>query len=194
MNSVHLPSPIVAAVGLAAVTADGVRRLPGLVPAVAHAAWDRYGELAQHGQDVLSGRRPGTGQAALDELMEKVEAIDVAGAVDAEPVEPAELVEEPVTAPPAPAPPIGLTEPVELPEDLLEDVAQLTPGDELPHSELPLPDFDHLTVPQLRGRLRTLGLPQLVQLRDYEQAHGHRLPVLTLLDNRVAKLLADDPQ
>lgn len=51
-------------------------------------------------------------------------------------------------------------------------------------------DFDHLTVPQLRGRLRTLTLPGLVQLRDYEQAHAARLPVLvlTLLDNRIAKL------
>ncbi len=75
-----------------------------------------------------------------------------------------------------------------LPDDVLEDVAQLTPGAELGHDELPLPDFDHQTVPQLRGRLRTLGLAELVQLRDYEQAHAAPLPVLTLLDNRIAKL------
>jgi hypothetical protein len=95
---------------------------------------------------------------------------------------------KPVTEPPAPVPPLGRTEPVEIPDDVLEDVAQLTPGSELTHADLPLPDFDHQTVPQLRGRLRTLALPELVQLRDYEQAHAGRLPVLTLLDNRIAKL------
>jgi hypothetical protein len=94
----------------------------------------------------------------------------------------------------APVPPIGRTEPVVLPEDVQEDVAQLSPGAELDHAALPLADFDHLTVPQLRGRLRTLELAELVQLRDYEQAHAHRLPVLTLLDNRVATLLADTDQ
>ncbi len=97
---------------------------------------------------------------------------------------------EPATPEPAAATPIGLTEPVEIPEDVLDEVAQLTPGAELAHADLPLEDFDHLTVPSLRGRLRTLALPQLIQLRDYEQAHGARLPVLTLLDNRIAKLTA----
>ena len=91
-------------------------------------------------------------------------------------------------------PPIGRTEPVVLPDDVREEVAQVTPGADLTHRELPLADFDHQTVPQLRGRLRTLGLVELVQLRDYEQAHAARLPVLTLLDNRIAKLLADTEQ
>ena len=81
-----------------------------------------------------------------------------------------------------------------LPEDVQDEVAQLTPGADLPHADLPLPDFDHQTVPQLRGRLRTLGVAELVQLRDYEQAHAARLPVLTLLDNRIATLLADTGQ
>jgi hypothetical protein len=132
---------------------------------------------------VLAGRPQRTEPAAVTELLDRIE----------EPVEVAEVA-EPATEPPAPTPPIGLTEPVELPEDVLDDVAQLTPGAELSHAELPLPDFDHQTVPQLRGRLRTLELPQLVQLRDYEQAHGARLPVLTLLDNRIAKLLAQPGQ
>ena len=91
-------------------------------------------------------------------------------------------------------PPIGRTEPVVLPDHVREEVAQVTPGADLAHRELPLADFDHQTVPQLRGRLRTLGLVELVQLRDYEQAHAARLPVLTLLDNRIAKLLADTEQ
>ncbi|HYT10529.1 MAG TPA: hypothetical protein VEL73_07695 [Mycobacteriales bacterium] len=84
--------------------------------------------------------------------------------------------------------PFGRTEPVVVPEAVRAEVAGLTPGDRLAHDELPLPDFDHLTVPQLRGRLRTLELVELVQLRDYERAHAERLPVLTLLENRIAKL------
>ena len=89
-------------------------------------------------------------------------------------------------------PPIGRTEPVELSENAQEEVAQLPSGAELTAAELPLPDFDHQTVPQLRGRLRTLTLAELVQLRDYESAHASRAPVLTLLDNRIAKV-ADSP-
>lgn len=58
--------------------------------------------------------------------------------------------------------------------------------------ELPLPDYDHMTLGSLRGRLRSLTLEQLVQVRDYEKAHAHRLPVVTLLDNRIAKLATDE--
>jgi hypothetical protein len=56
------------------------------------------------------------------------------------------------------------------------------------HSELPLPDYDHMTLGALRGRLRSLDMQQLVQLRDYEKSKGDRLPVVTMLDNRIAKL------
>jgi hypothetical protein len=54
--------------------------------------------------------------------------------------------------------------------------------------ELPLPDYDHMTLGALRGRLRSLDMQQLVQLRDYEKSKADRLPVVTLLDNRIAKL------
>ncbi len=56
--------------------------------------------------------------------------------------------------------------------------------------ELPIEDFDHVTAGSLRGRLRRLELPELRTLRTYEQEHGHRLPILTLLENRIAKLEA----
>jgi hypothetical protein len=56
------------------------------------------------------------------------------------------------------------------------------------HSELPLPDYDHMTLGSLRGRLRSLDMQQLVQLRDYEKSKADRLPVVTMLDNRIAKL------
>ncbi|HST66434.1 MAG TPA: hypothetical protein VLM05_14710 [Mycobacteriales bacterium] len=182
----HPSSPIAAAVGLVATAADGVRRLPQVLDS----ARRRYDELAEHGREVLAGRgsAPTFDDAAPGPVA--VPLTDSPGswrdAVDED-----ALITEP---PAAPVPPIGRTEPVVLPEDVQDDVAQLTPGADLAHADLPLADFDHLTVPQLRGRIRRLELVELVQLRDYEQAHAHRLPVLTMLDNRVAALLADTSQ
>ena len=79
--------------------------------------------------------------------------------------------------------------------EVVETVEQLSGrigGVVLEHDQLPLPDYDHLTLGSLRGRIRSLDLPQLVQLRDYEKAHADRLPIVTMLDNRIAKL-ANDP-
>jgi hypothetical protein len=45
-----------------------------------------------------------------------------------------------------------------------------------------------MTLGSLRGRLRSLDMQQLVQLRDYEKSKADRLPVVTMLDNRIAKL------
>ena len=168
--TVRTPAPLAAAVGLAAEAAGQLRKLPSLLGA----ARERYDELA--------AARPGRADRAPGRpAPESTGAGSVGG----------RRSREPATEPPAPVPPLGRTEPVLIPDDVLDEVAQLTPGDELDHADLPLPDFDHQTVPQLRGRLRTLDLPELVQLRDYEQAHGRRLPVLTLLDNRIAKLTED---
>ena len=75
--------------------------------------------------------------------------------------------------------------------ETVEQVAAEVPTVELAHDELPLPDYDHMTLGSLRGRLRSLTVEQLVQVRDYEKAHADRLPVVTLLDNRIAKLATD---
>jgi hypothetical protein len=56
--------------------------------------------------------------------------------------------------------------------------------------DLPIADFDSVSVPSLRSRLRSLSVADLAMLRKYEQAHAHRLPVITMLDNRLAKLAA----
>ena len=74
----------------------------------------------------------------------------------------------------------------------VEQVSATVGGEVLPHDQLPLPDYDHLTLGSLRGRMRSLDLPQLIQIRDYEKAHANRLPIVTMLDNRIAKL-ANDP-
>lgn len=57
-------------------------------------------------------------------------------------------------------------------------------------AELPIPDFDTKTIGHIRGRLRALSLEDLVLLRSYEQAHAGRRNVLTMLENRIAKVSA----
>ena len=51
----HPPSPLVAAVGLVATAADGLRRLPHTLGSAGQAALRRYDELAVRGQHVLAG-------------------------------------------------------------------------------------------------------------------------------------------
>ena len=56
------------------------------------------------------------------------------------------------------------------------------------HDELPLPDYDHLPVASLAQRIRTLDAAGVQALLDYENAHGHRLPVTEVLSARLAQL------
>jgi hypothetical protein len=62
------------------------------------------------------------------------------------------------------------------------------PGATLAHDELPLDDYDHLTLAALRARLAKLDVASLIQLRDYERTHANRLSVVTMFENRIAKL------
>ena len=89
---------------------------------------------------------------------------------------------------PAPAPDTAATPEVVETVEAVAEMVDAPSADE----ELPLPDYDHMTLGSLRGRLRSLTIEQLVQVREYEKAHAHRLPVVTLLDNRIAKLATDD--
>jgi len=74
-------------------------------------------------------------------------------------------------------------------EQIVEEVVeQLDIPEPDSRDELPIPDFDNITLGSLRARLRNLSVEQLVTLREWEQAHAHRVPVLTALDNRIAKL------
>lgn len=60
-------------------------------------------------------------------------------------------------------------------------------------ADLPVPNYDDLSVPSLRARLRNLDADQVGQLRDYEKAHANRESVLAMYDNRIAKLRAEPP-
>ncbi|NHC45776.1 hypothetical protein [Motilibacter aurantiacus] len=78
---------------------------------------------------------------------------------------------------------------------LAEEAAQeaRTPdGATLHADDLPIEDYDHLTVGTLHSRIRSLTVGELSVLRAYEAAHAHRLQVTTLLDNRIARLRAQE--
>lgn len=60
----------------------------------------------------------------------------------------------------------------------------------LAHDDLPLPDYDHLTLGSLRSRLRALTPAHLEQVLAYERAHANRLQVVRMFENRLAKLAA----
>ena len=49
-----------------------------------------------------------------------------------------------------------------------------------------LPGYVDLTIPQLRGKLRHVGVDDLRALLAWEQAHGDRPPYVTMLTNRIA--------
>lgn len=56
--------------------------------------------------------------------------------------------------------------------------------------DLPLEDYDHLTVGALAGRIRSLDAEQLAQVLAFEEAHGRRMPVLQVLRRRMTALQA----
>jgi hypothetical protein len=112
-------------------------------------------------------------------------------------------------APVVVTPPVVVLDPEPLVEPELEPKPQLTPMQQIEQfsvpeeigkqagglksaADLPLPDFDHMSAPQLRGRLRKLDRVQLVQLLDYERAHADRVGIVLLLENRLTKTIAAD--
>lgn len=75
--------------------------------------------------------------------------------------------------------------------DVVEKVTdQLTIDEPSSAKDLPIADFDNVSIGSLRARLRSLSVEDLVTLREWEKAHANRLPVVTLLDNRIAKVSA----
>ena len=54
--------------------------------------------------------------------------------------------------------------------------------------DLPVPNYDAATLPQLRARLRGLSVEQVKLLREYERKHAARPEVLRMYENRIAKL------
>jgi hypothetical protein len=56
-----------------------------------------------------------------------------------------------------------------------------------------LPNYDELSLPQLRARLRTFSLPELEELLRYEQANAARPSFIGMLTRRIASVSAASP-
>ncbi|KOV90011.1 hypothetical protein [Nocardia sp. NRRL S-836] len=54
--------------------------------------------------------------------------------------------------------------------------------------QLPIPGYDQLTLGDLLHRIRSLDEQELRQVREHEEAHGHRTPVLEIIDERLRQL------
>ncbi|MCU1425177.1 MAG: hypothetical protein JWM51_1468 [Microbacteriaceae bacterium] len=61
-------------------------------------------------------------------------------------------------------------------------------NESLDHSDLPLPEFDHLPLGHLPARIAPLSADQVQQLLAYEREHGDRLPVIVVLEHRLEAL------
>lgn len=58
-------------------------------------------------------------------------------------------------------------------------------------ADVPLPNYDELSIASLRARLRNLDVAQVRQLADYERAHAARADVIAMFERRIAKLEAE---
>ena len=108
-------------------------------------------------------------------------------AADAAPAEQAAEPAAPATAaePAAAAEPAEPAEPAATPES----AATAGPAAAGPaQPELPVPNYDDLSVASLRARLRNLDQSQVRVLLEYEKDHAGRTAVLTMFERRIAKL------
>jgi hypothetical protein len=58
-------------------------------------------------------------------------------------------------------------------------------------AELPLANYDELSVASLRARLRNLSAGQLTQLIEYEKSNAARADVIAMFERRIAKVEAE---
>lgn len=211
-----VPTPVAAAIGLVPTVIDSAKRVPSKVvqlPVLAVStaltrlaeAQQTYDDLAERGERFVShlrgnGAEPADVQEWLSEhvptengaVAQVTELLDKAATkAPKKAVDPEAPKDEPTPAAPSGAPARHDTAATPDVVAVVEDVASVVGGTEPSHDELPLPDYDHMTLGSLRGRLRSLTVDELVAVREYEKAHADRLPVLTLVDNRIAKLAVE---
>jgi hypothetical protein len=56
------------------------------------------------------------------------------------------------------------------------------------HEDLPLPDYDQMSLGDLRSRIRALDAAALDAVMTYEAGHAARVPVLEVLEARSREL------
>ncbi|MEU7479850.1 hypothetical protein AB0A63_27925 [Lentzea sp. NPDC042327] len=54
--------------------------------------------------------------------------------------------------------------------------------------QLPISGYDQLTLGDLKHRIRSLDEQDLRRVREHEEAHGNRTPVLEVVDERLRQL------
>jgi len=181
-----LPLPVRVAAGLVATAVEQARDLPRLalelpVTAVSQAlqasmrVQQKVTELATKGDRVL-----GVGPEIEDEPAWATFDDDPpprrngrsAAAAPTATVTPLHPTTEPFAeSDPVDSEPVSSTHPSQLGDDDGPDV---------------LPGYGSLTIPQLRGKLRHLGVDDLRALLAWERSHGDRPPYVTMLGNRIA--------
>lgn len=181
-----LPLPVRIAAGLAVTAVEQARKLPeqltGLPVTVVSQALQlsmrvqqRVTELAIKGDDALASLRPVEETpewATFDEDEPEVEVAD---------------------APPAQAEVIDPWLEEERAVSEHEDTADDGDEDEVAAGgPTALPEYDELSVPQLRARLRRLTLDDLEQLQAYEREHAARPAYLGMLTRRIATVRAQE--
>jgi hypothetical protein len=137
-----------------------------------------------------------TGNVRLIPGEDTPKAKPVAEVIEADGV--AEVVPEPaVTSEPAVvSEPAAVTEQTSTESSVTPEAPATTPEapatiPEASTTSLPVPNYDTLTIPSLRARLRNLDPAQLHTLIEYEKAHAGRADVLTMFERRIAKLESD---
>ncbi|MCP2336685.1 hypothetical protein [Actinomadura rupiterrae] len=106
-------------------------------------------------------------------------------AAEAKPAKPAEA--KPAQAKPAEAKPKAAAKPKRA-EPAKPAATSKAAGSAGEAAELPVPDYDTATLPQLRARLRGLSADQVKLLREYEREHEARADIIRMYENRIAKL------
>lgn len=189
-KTVDLTAPIRVGLGLVTAAASEVgHRIPGVFIRLPIEVLNRAlhaGELAAKGYGELTRR----GEQTVSLVRQRIGLGDGAAGHGRATARPAV---DPYTGGPL-EPVDDIREAVWLSREDAADVESATPGAALERDELPLDDYDHLTLGSLRARIRRLDAAQLVQLREYEQAHADRLPVIKALDTRLAKLAQESGQ
>jgi hypothetical protein len=190
-----LPLPVRIAAGLVATAVEQARDLPRLalelpVTAVSQAlqasmrVQQKVTELAIKGDHVLGVGPPIEDEpawATFDEDVPPRRNGRGAGGTSAATVTPLRPTPDPFVDP-------GPVDPGSVdPEPVSAAHPSAIPADSSSaHGPEVLPGYDSLTIPQLRGKLRHLGVAELRALLAWEQAHGDRPPYVTMLSNRIA--------
>jgi hypothetical protein len=189
-----LPLPVRIAAGLVATAVEQARDLPRLalelpVTAVSQALQasmrlqQKVTELAIKGDQVLGVGPPIEDEPAWatfdEDLPPRRNGRSTGPATPAATVTPLRSTPDPFVEP-GPVDP-GSVDPEPVPT--APSAAQSATTADAPDV---LPGYGSLTIPQLRGKLRHLGVDDLRTLLAWEQAHGDRPPYVTMLSNRIA--------